>query len=299
MTTKQAPSNGGISIGAANAGSISIGNSSSTTTVSGKLRLDNLDTSESGVLNIGEQNATSISLGQDTVVRNSLSDSSTTFQVQGVDGKNRLSVDTLNNRVKIGTNDIVTTLMMLDTKTTEGDPTGANGAMYYNSYDGKFRCFEAGQWVDCITPLPVSRVAETDTTNQTTAPINVTDMGFPLSPDTKYHFKFVILHESENELNGVGFGVTTPNSPVISNWCVNTTATLGSASGHWGSYCGIDDAVVTTSGGVGIGTKFTSTMEGYIETGSESGTLQLRLKSELNEKSIVKSGSFGILQIVK
>ena len=41
---------------------------------------------------------------------------------------------------------------MLDTKNTAGDPTGVNGATYYNSVLGKFRCFEASSWRDCSTP---------------------------------------------------------------------------------------------------------------------------------------------------
>src|SRR3989344_4282676 len=42
-------------------------------------------------------------------------------------------------------------LLVLDTKNTSGDPTGTNGAMYYNSNSNKFRCYEAGAWKDCDT----------------------------------------------------------------------------------------------------------------------------------------------------
>lgn len=41
-------------------------------------------------------------------------------------------------------------LLKLDVKNTAGDPTGANGATYYNSNTNKFRCYENGAWVDCI-----------------------------------------------------------------------------------------------------------------------------------------------------
>jgi hypothetical protein len=51
----------------------------------------------------------------------------------------------------IGTSDTTGTLLILDTKTNAGDPTGFNGAMYYNSNANKFRCYQAGAWVDCIS----------------------------------------------------------------------------------------------------------------------------------------------------
>jgi len=50
----------------------------------------------------------------------------------------------------IGTSNTTGTLLVLDTKTDSGDPTGVNGGMYYNSNAGKFRCYEGGTWKDCI-----------------------------------------------------------------------------------------------------------------------------------------------------
>lgn len=43
------------------------------------------------------------------------------------------------------------TLLVLDTKTSAGDPSGVNGGTYYNSNLGKFRCFENSTWKDCIS----------------------------------------------------------------------------------------------------------------------------------------------------
>jgi hypothetical protein len=48
------------------------------------------------------------------------------------------------------------------------------------------------------------------------------------------------------------------------------------------------------------GNLFTSTMEGYLETGSTAGELTLRFKSETSGKKVtVDPKSFGILQIVQ
>ncbi len=41
-------------------------------------------------------------------------------------------------------------LLVMDAKSTSGDPSGVNGAMYYNSADDKFRCYKAGVWQDCL-----------------------------------------------------------------------------------------------------------------------------------------------------
>jgi hypothetical protein len=72
-------------------------------------------------------------------------------------------VDTTNSRTYIGnpTGDTTGALLVLDTKTGSGDPTGVNGAIYYSTGGqggassaattnaGKFRCFEGGVWLNC------------------------------------------------------------------------------------------------------------------------------------------------------
>ncbi|GIW62866.1 MAG: hypothetical protein KatS3mg090_0692 [Patescibacteria group bacterium] len=54
--------------------------------------------------------------------------------------------------VKIGSGSGSNTpdLLALDVKNTSGDPTGADGYMYYNSVLGKFRCYQNGSWTDCV-----------------------------------------------------------------------------------------------------------------------------------------------------
>lgn len=306
-------SGGSISLGALNATEIVIGNTGSTTTIDGSLQTNTIDTSSEAGLLIGGKNATGISLGQDTTladgkslsvngdmsVKSSLENSDSAFSVQNANEDNQFNIDTLNNRITIGTIDEVATLLTLDTKTTSGDPSGVNGAMYYNSDSSKFRCYEGGEWKDCITPLPVAKIAKTETSNSTTNPIDVDDLSFDLTANTKYYYKFIIIHEAGNENTGIGFGFTTPDSPATSNWCANTTPTLGATANHWGAYCGIGDASVTTTGASNMGTNFSTTIEGYIETAEDAGKLQLRMKSQSNDKTTVKQGSFGILQIVQ
>ncbi|MFZ1812663.1 MAG: hypothetical protein WAU02_04095 [Candidatus Saccharimonadales bacterium] len=79
--------------------------------------------------------------------------SATAFSV--VNGAtNLLKADTTNSQVVIGTSDTTGAVLVLDTKSDTGDPTGASavaGAMYYNSNSGKFRCYQSAAWTDCIT----------------------------------------------------------------------------------------------------------------------------------------------------
>lgn len=77
--------------------------------------------------------------------------SSTGFQVQNASGATLFAVDTTSGNIDIGQSNTTGTLLVLDTKTDAGDPTGENGGIYYNSNTGKFRCFEASAWKDCIT----------------------------------------------------------------------------------------------------------------------------------------------------
>ncbi len=80
--------------------------------------------------------------------------STTAFRVQNSSSISLFTIDTTNNRLVVGESDTTGTLLVLDTKTNSGDPTGTNGAMYYNSSLGKFRCYEGGEWKDCIYSPP-------------------------------------------------------------------------------------------------------------------------------------------------
>ncbi len=79
-------------------------------------------------------------------------DATELFDIQNAAGTQLFTVDSSNSRVYIGdsTADATGTVLVLDTKNTSGDPTGVNGATYYNSNSNKFRCYQNGAWTDCI-----------------------------------------------------------------------------------------------------------------------------------------------------
>ena len=80
--------------------------------------------------------------------------SATAFQVQNASGAALLTADSnsSNNRIQIGSNstDATAIFFMLDRYNNGTDPTGSDGAMYYNTNLAKFRCYQGG-WTDCIT----------------------------------------------------------------------------------------------------------------------------------------------------
>lgn len=79
-----------------------------------------------------------------------VANSPTDLQVLDASDTAQFTVDTTNSQIEIGTSDTIGTTLVLDTKTNAGDPTGVNGAMYYNSNMAKFRCYQGGVWTNCI-----------------------------------------------------------------------------------------------------------------------------------------------------
>lgn len=203
--------------------------------------------------------------------------------------------------VTIGSSDTAATLLVLDTKTDTGDPTGVNGAMYYNADAGKFRCYQAGSWVDCVTPLPVSKVVDS-TVNISDTPGDVTGLSFSLAANTKYYYKFVIMNDSDTSNNGIGFGITAPGDVVTSNWCANTNTSKDSNESDQpgiGTYCGTDDVYTLVEGVDTPSNSRVTNIEGYLETGVSTGNLQLRAQADFSSGQTIREGSFGILQIVQ
>lgn len=83
--------------------------------------------------------------------------SANAFQVKN-GSTNLLNVDTSGSTVTIGASDTTAAVLVLDTKTSSGDPTAVAGGMYYNSNSGKLRCSQGGVWVDCVSAPTLQNV---------------------------------------------------------------------------------------------------------------------------------------------
>lgn len=84
-------------------------------------------------------------------------DSTAAFRVQNASNVSLFTVDTSALHINIGagaTGETTPTLLILDNETGSSiDPTGANGAMYYNVTTESFRCYENGVWLSCLGGL--------------------------------------------------------------------------------------------------------------------------------------------------
>jgi hypothetical protein len=90
-----------------------------------------------------------------------LSTNTGALNVSNASGTNFFNVDTSGGIVRIGgaAADGTGVILVLDTKNTAGDPAGEEGAMYYNSKMGNFRCYQNSRgWTDCLgVPKPNTR----------------------------------------------------------------------------------------------------------------------------------------------
>lgn len=91
-----------------------------------------------------------VATGSDTPLLRSGSADSLNFAANG-SSTAHFSISTA-GVLTVGTSDTTGALLVLDTKTSAGDPTGINGGMYYNSNSGKLRCYENSTWKNCLGP---------------------------------------------------------------------------------------------------------------------------------------------------
>jgi len=187
----QLDNSGTLSIGTSNATDITVGSTGSVSTLtlgqstaSNTINIGNASTTGTQTINLGtgatgigadvvsigsylNSSATTIKGGTGNI--NLLTDNASTsviaksnvntaaaFQVQNSSAVGLFSVDTSSNQVVIGPSggDTNGTLVVLGTKTNSGDPTGVNGAMYYNSNMQQFRCYRDGSWAACgLNPI--------------------------------------------------------------------------------------------------------------------------------------------------
>lgn len=167
--------------------------------------------------------------------------SASAFQVQTTGAVNVFDVDTSTSRVNIGagsTGESSPSLLVLDNETgTASDPSGVNGAMYYNATTHTLRCYVAGAWQTCSGLLYANTSNSSSNSNcsnnctafstaaavaanycQTGRVIKIEGTGYFNSTVTAVNLQFGIYYgtDSTNASNDVQIGTLSPAVSVSS-----------------------------------------------------------------------------------
>ena len=131
-----------------------------------------------------------------------------------------------------GLNDANSQLLVLDSSSASADPTGVNGAIYYNNDGvaghGKFRCYEAGQWKNCTGMRDIVERRWGYIVPGGTSAITMASSGNLIAPSSN---NGTISASNQVESNYISFlGTTTTNN--VSGLNTNIFAT-GSTVGRY------------------------------------------------------------------
>ncbi len=144
------------------------------------------------------------------------------------------------NRVQIGAGgagNSTPDLFGLDVKSDTGDPAGGfEGAMYYNTLDNVFRCYQNTGWTNCIGSGGSLSIGSS-VTSGTTGSILFVGAGPVLSQDNASFF----FDDTNNRL---GLGDVTPEGVLD----IEFTSTSTSGASEYGSNISISDTGVVTTG---------------------------------------------------
>jgi hypothetical protein len=227
--------------------------------------------------------------GANTVIAKAGSNSTATFQVQNASSSTLFNADTTNGRINVGSTstDATAVLLTLDSYNQSSDPTGVNGAMYYNTSMNAFRCYENGAWYNCLTHHTVTLGSDVTNNNGSANTISdVTGLSFSVTSGTTYRFRAVIAYTSAATTTGSRWAINGPATSLLnytSNYTLTaTTQTINYASAY--DTPSASNATSLTAGNVAV-------IEGVV-TPSASGTVVVRFASEVSSSAITaKAGS--------
>ncbi len=205
--------------------------------------------------------------------------SATAFTIDDSSDVAQLAVNTTSTpSVTIGTSDATGTLLVLDTKTGSGDPTGINGAMYYNSNAGKFRCYEASTWRDCISGFnTITKGSDQAATQSSTAFQNDTALVFAMAANTNYVIDAWIPIDDSNATALGKYTFTTPAGAVL-----NLAASSYGTSATTQTICNI----IASAQSCALGATATAVnfiqVKGFIRNGANAGNLQFQFAQSVS-----------------
>lgn len=144
-------------------------------------------------------------------------DSTSLFQVQSAGSLAILSVDSSNLKLQIGssTSDSNAVLLVLDSYNNATDPTGTNGAMYYNSSIDKFRCYQNSVWSDCLGSRTVNKASDQTANRSSTVLQNDNDLFFPMLANADYAYTLMIPVDDSNTSADLRYSISLPAGAAI------------------------------------------------------------------------------------
>ncbi|MEK7600083.1 MAG: hypothetical protein AAB462_03565 [Patescibacteria group bacterium] len=207
------------------------------------------------------------------------STSTTEFNVQNASSVDVFNIDSTNNRIVVGpaAGAATPTLLVVGIGTSAGDPTGTDGAIYYNSSSANFRCYENGAWRNCLGALSVAKTADQNVTNSS-ALTDATDLSFPVAANGYYTFTAVIAFNAPNTTADIRWSIAAATATAIN---VAGEAPLANGSATATSACSLITSntncdVARTASGRGV-----MRISGFVQNGATPGTVQFRFAQRI------------------
>jgi hypothetical protein len=189
----------------------------------------------------------------------------------------------------------------LRTASLSADPTGANGDIYYNTTSGKFRCFEASAWTNCITTGGgAGTVSGTGAANQITywsGTTSVTGTGaFTYEQANGLYLAGDVTTDATNKIGRWGVGhYTNAEEPflpfVMSSTTSDNTINIGggTALGNAATVVNIRTAATTTT--VTGSIRWTVNSSGHLIAGTDA-TYDIGASGATRPRALYLSGAF-------
>jgi hypothetical protein len=273
-------------------GTVSLGTSTTLTAnaalniVSATTNALTLDSGTTGAVNVGTgANAKAITVGNTTTgttITQKVGAGTSAFSIQS-SADTFLAIDATNDRIYIGGSTPVPapTLFVLGLKSTTGDPTGVNGAEYYNSTNNKFRCYQNGSWSDCVDGFTsITKLTDQVANSNSTALQNDNTLYFSMAASTTYVFDAWIPVNASNATADFKWGITVPTGTTFNVSGTSNAGICGVVSS--GSSC-----AYTTTNPVTMMVKLT----GVATTGTTAGNLQFQFA-----QNTATTGAFPVIK---
>lgn len=217
--------------------------------------------------------------------------STSAFTIQGTSSNKLFVADTSNSRIYIGnpTADTTAVTLVLDNKSTTGDPTGTPGALYYNTADGDYRAYQSASGWATIQPVRYAYLSSI-VSQTTTSYADVTGMSFSVAANTNYEVSCSIIYQTAATTTGIGIALNGPSSPtlVAGQFISNSSSTAlngrsFNAYNGTGKTTGVQTANANTYG----------LFNASFRNGATAGTLSLRYASEVaGSAASIRPGSY-------